>query len=150
MNNNKILYFVLASALLMLIGQIAKITMLYAIGIPCLIIAITFLGLARKGSLKHAKGMSISLILTLLIQVGSLIIMLMMTKNPENITKTFILGFPAPTFVQFFIFWFLPAAILTLSFALLMNKEIIEDEEMREFERKTGVSILPKTVKEDR
>ncbi len=139
--NNKYVVILLVTAIIFTLAQLTKSDYLFAITMPLLIFIWLFAGAAKHG--KVGKVQTIWWIISFIIMVGSLIAMLNISSIPENITKSYLFGYPLPTGIMFFLYWIVLAATSTVSFSIRFEKDHLKEEWIREFEKKTGTNILP-------
>lgn len=137
--NTKLVMFILASTILLVISQLTKNSTLFAIAMMVIIYSWIFLGSLKDGKLPKVLGMT--WFATMCIMIASLLAMLEIVKVPENIVKSHVLGFPLPTAILFFVFWIFAGIVNTAIFSIRFKKDVLSDQWLNEFDKKTGSNL---------
>lgn len=133
MKNDFWVKVLLVGAILMLIAQLAKLPLLFAISFPTVTATWMVLGAIRKN--KIGKGLKISLISLYVIWIISFVAMNLINHSVFNGT---ILGFMPGTAIMIYIVWLLPFFVGTLAFGLRFDKDYLSKEDIEKFEKNTG------------
>jgi len=129
----------LIGSILMLIAQVGKIPMLFAISFPIVIVGWMALGAMRRN--KIGKTLKLSLTALLVIWVVGFIVLNVMDHSQFNGT---VLGLVPGTAIMIYIIWLLPFFIGTLVYCLKFNEEYLDEEDIRKFEKKSNGVIETK------
>lgn len=138
--NQKYVIVLLLTAIIFVIAQFTKNNYLFAVAMPLFLFTWLFAGASKNGKVHGIQ--KFWWIISFIIMVGSLIAMLNLTAVPENITKSYLFGYPLPTGIMFFVYWILLIVTGTLTFCLRFEKDYLRDEWIREFEQKTGAKLI--------
>lgn len=136
MKNDLWVKVLLVGAIIMLIAQIAKLPLLFAISFPVVISAWMILGALRKN--KVGKGLKISISILYCIWTIGFVAMNLIDHSVFNGT---VLGFMPGTAIMIYIVWLLPFFVGTLVYGLRFDKDYLADEDIKKFENKTDESI---------
>jgi hypothetical protein len=136
MKNNTWVNILLIGAIIMLIAQIAKLPLLFALAFPVVIVSWMTLGAIRSN--KIGKGLKISLILLSIIWIVGFGVLNLMDHS--KFTGT-ILGFTPGTAIMIYIIWLLPLFAGTLVYGIRFNKDYLNESDVKKFESKTGETV---------
>lgn len=127
---------ILISAVLMLIAQLTKNNMLFALSFPFVCIAWMWLGAMKKDSVRgRAKISLISILIIWLIAFAS-----MVSMNNSQVTGYF-LGLPKATAIMVYGVWVVSFLVVTLVYAIRFDKDYITNEDIKEFNQRTGANL---------
>lgn len=139
MKNDTWVNILLIGAVVMLIAQIAKLPLLFALAFPVVMASWMILGAIRRN--KIGKGLKISLISLLIIWIvgfGALNLM-----DHSKFTGT-VLGFMPGTAIMIYFIWLLPLFVGTLVFGIRFNKDYLDESDVKKLESKTGETVNSK------
>jgi len=137
--NTKLVMFILAATVVMVISQLTRNATLFAVTMMIIIYSWIFLGTLKNGKMPKVLG-SVWFI-TMGVMIISLLAMLNIVKVPENITQSHVLGFPLPTAILFFVFWIFAGVVNTAAYSARFEKDILTKEWIDEFEKKTNTNL---------
>lgn len=136
MKNDTCVKILLLGAIVMLIAQIFKLNLLFALSFPVVMAFWMMLGAIRKN--KIGKGLKISLISLLIIWVvgfGALNLI-----DHSKFTGT-ILGFTPGTAIMIYFIWLLPLFVGTLVFGIRFNEDYLDENDAKKIDSNTGESV---------
>lgn len=139
MKNDTWVKVLLIGAILMLIAQVGKIPMLFAISFPIVIVGWMALGAIRRGQI--GKSLKLSLIALSVIWVIGFIVLNLMDHSKFSGT---VLGLVPGTAIMIYIIWLLPFFIGTLVYSLKFNEEYLDEEDIKKFENRSSEVIETK------
>lgn len=123
----------LAGAILMLIAQIAKLSILLVISFPVVMVSWMTLGALRKN--KVGKGLKFSLISLYIIWTAGFLAMTLMDNSTFNGT---VLGFMPSTAIMIYGVWLLPYIFGTLVYGFRFDKDYLDENDIVRFEKQIG------------
>ncbi|SHK56030.1 hypothetical protein [Paramaledivibacter caminithermalis] len=130
MKNDNWVKILFAGAILMLISQIAKIPLLFAVSFPVVFATWMILGAIRKNQI--GQGLKLSIVSLFAIWVIGFLAMNLM--NHSVFTKT-ILAFMPGTSIMIYLIWLLPFFVGTLVYSLRFDKEYLAEEDIKAFQK---------------
>lgn len=135
-SNDKTVFLLLISALLLLVSQIFNNSLLFAITFPILMFLWLWLGAKKKGEVRGMAKYSL---------LGVLVIWLIgfiaMERMDHSVLGKFFLGLPSGTAIMMYFAWFLPFLIGTLVYSLRFEKDYITMDDLEEFTKSTNVKM---------
>lgn len=137
MKKNDSWVIVLLIGFILLLGaQIFKNEKVFAFAFPLIVFSWMWLGFAKKGKVRGA--MKYGLISILLVYWLGFFWMLNYDMSKLN---GIFLGLPKATAIQLLIVWLIPLFTVTILFGIRFKKDFLSDDDIREFNEKTGSNI---------
>ena len=141
-NNDSWVLVLLIGFILLLIAQIFKVNWLFAFSFPAIIFVWMWIGASKKGKVRGS--LKIGLISLLIVYWLGYYIMF---RYDMSAVEGIILGFSKPTAIQLLVVWLIPLFSLTILFGIRFKKDFLTDNDIKEFNEKTGCTI-PMDIRE--
>lgn len=134
--SDQTILLLLVTAILLLIAQLTKNSLMFAIAFPVLMFSWMWLGASKKGIVRGlAKYSLLGVLATWLIGFVA-----MERINHSNFGR-FFGGLPIGTAIMMYIAWFLPFLIGTVAYSIRFEKDYITMEDLEEFTKSTDVKM---------
>lgn len=134
--NDKTVLLLLVAAILLLIAQFTKNSLIFAIAFPILMFAWMWLGAIKNGEVRGVAKYSL---------LGVLIVWLIgfiaMERMDHSNFGRFFGGLPLGTAIMMYVTWFLPFLIGTVAYSVRFEKDYITMQDLEEFSKATDVKM---------
>lgn len=131
MNSNLWVNILLAGAVLMLVAQVARIPLLFAVSFPLVMVTWMILGAMKNN--KIGRGLKFSLVSLFVIWVVGFLALNLMDHS--KFTGT-ILGFMPGTAIMIYVIWLLPLFVGTLVYSMRFDRDYLQEEDIKRLESK--------------